>query len=1195
MIIEEKRQFSGGIDSDSNLRMLAEASCLNVMNAGFSISEHGRARRLENRPGTTQISQSVVPPYGTNICIGTATDEGTSRLVYFLWNSFGDHGIYCLDYSTPSAPIIYAVLYDSQVLGGLDFSKTSRIDKNARIVNGMLYWTDNLNQPRRINIDAGIKMNHAGYVTDVAPYSYPMNPEVITIIRKPPNYPLSYVKTTGGSVGITINNNQIDDFSGKFCWFYEYRDGETSTISEWSKLANYNTTQDNYDVITVTASLSETIDQDVKKVIFGVIYSVDNTAFEIKVWDKGNATDLAEINAHNAGSTALKYQFTNSEVGSAIANLSKPFDVVPRLSKTLDKANSRVFLANNLMGYDTPLASSLTATTVTSNSSATALKTGSSRRIGIQFFDEYMRPIGGVVPYSQLITIADRGFTQPNPYDYAVQWTLSNAEATDEIPDTAYYYTIVSTKDITRSYFLQAVAGDIFYASKDQEATYSFTNTAYSTDNVGVALRLNSLAGQGMGYVFNEGDLVNVRVLYGSTVTSATLSVKSVQGDYLIADNYNFGTLDYLSLAVFEIYTPNAKTASNFYYEQGSIYKITNPTTNSRTYATTTGLIDGDIYILDKNGVNKLSYNLLSGYIVSETLYTLGCNFVARLAASALYSTGSSPLQSTSGFNPLTDNSRWILKTFASPVTFNFRGTLIFNSTNDNHLQFYLEYNDGSTKTQINLVPDFNTEGGGVTYTKNFNVDFTMPANCRLYIFGAGDDHSVQFFSSSMVATTLTGGAQTRFECMSPNDKYYQTWFTNAGRVQQIDKIGEQRLKTGIRWSNVYQSNRNNGLSSFEALNQKVLQSELNEINKLQLANKIDEQGQGNVMLAICTTETASLYLGEVQLMAAARSGDVATSDDVIGSVNVLKGAFGTINPESVVTYLGLVMWIDALNGVVVQYSANGLEPVSRYGNTRFWKRYLTAYMAASKSNLDAINGFHHLPTCIDPYYKEFYFTLPALIYENYADTLPSYSSVPSYATSIINRFDVFDQLGKTMAFSYQENKWGSWQFMGEHYDYLQNTMFGFKNGVPYIHNSDTNNWNKFYGTNYPVRVCAVANMNPSLLKDLANISVESSVAPDFSVAMTETPNEQITDLAAINFTDQQGFYYALWLMDRLSPNAAGTADEKLYAGDPLTDVAIMFMCEWQAYTELFWCNFVNIGYEVSRGQKQIASPNNKL
>jgi hypothetical protein len=145
-----------------------------------------------------------------------------------------------------------------------------------------------------------------------------------------------------------------------------------------------------------------------------------------------------------------------------------------------------------------------------------------------------------------------------------------------------------------------------------------------------------------------------------------------------------------------------------------------------------------------------------------------------------------------------------------------------------------------------------------------------------------------------------------------------------------------------------------------------------------------------------------------------------------------------------------------------------------------------------------------------------------------------------------------------------------------------------------YIMDSDSVNWNTVFDVEYPVRVCGTANINSSLLKDLANIAVESNAAPDYSVAMANYPNLQITDLEASNYTDDQGVFYSEWLMDRLSPNVSGAADQKLYTGDQLTDMAIFWMCEWQAYSELFFLNNVDLGWETSRGQTAIANPINK-
>jgi len=440
---------------------------------------------------------------------------------------------------------------------------------------------------------------------------------------------------------------------------------------------------------------------------------------------------------------------------------------------------------------------------------------------------------------------------------------------------------------------------------------------------------------------------------------------------------------------------------------------------------------------------------------------------------------------------------------------------------------------------------------------------------------------------------TYAGGLY-RNEKMSPNSKRWQDWFQIYGEANFSSLLGQVNKTNFIQWSNTrIQGSQVNGLSTFDALDEKSLPEGMGEINKLQVANKITEEG--NIMLAIGVKETASLYLGEVQVVAASQNAFLASSPSVIGTVNLLRGSYGTINPESVVEYLGVVFFIDILNGVFVQYSKAGLEPVSRYKQSRFFKRYCKDYLDASPGNLDNINGFHHIPTGIDAYHKEAMCTLPGLIYQNYATTLPSYSSVPSYATSIINRFDIYDQLGKTMCFSFEENKWGSnFEYLAEMYCYLQNTNFAFKNGIPYTMNTNTTNWNTFFGVQYPMRLCFPGNLNPSALKVLNNIAIESNVIPDYTVALTNLPNVQITDLTASDYTDQESVMCADFFMDRIDPNAVGTADEKLYTGNSLTDFSIFVMCEFQQYNSLAWVQFVNIGYSLSRGQKNILNTINQ-
>jgi hypothetical protein len=125
------------------------------------------------------------------------------------------------------------------------------------------------------------------------------------------------------------------------------------------------------------------------------------------------------------------------------------------------------------------------------------------------------------------------------------------------------------------------------------------------------------------------------------------------------------------------------------------------------------------------------------------------------------------------------------------------------------------------------------------------------------------------------------------------------------------------------------------------------------------------------------------------------------------------------------------------------------------------------------------------------------------------------------------------------------------------------------------------------------MRLCVTGNFNSSEIKDLCDIAIEGSAKPGFTVGYADYPNVQITDLTEDDYTDQEGVMYASFLCDRLSPNASGSADEKMYEGDPVKDIALKVMCEFQKYDSLMFVNFINIGYEISRGHKQILEPIN--
>jgi hypothetical protein len=1195
---EIKKQLIGGLDGDTNPKLLEPTKCLNLMNSRTATNIGGRNLRLESIKGTTGIAQSVYPPYGSSFVIGSCIDEARNRLIYFMWNSFDDHAIYCYDFTSGNT---YAVLYDSQVIGGLNFSKSYRIDRNARVVGDLLYWTDNNNPPRRINIEAGIKMNHASYSTTVTRYEYPMNAAVITLHKKPPIRPLTIEKKLSTDVGLTLNVNQIKNNSFKFVYFYTYRDGEVSTLSIHSDAALYNFASETFDVIQINIPTTEIIDQDVQKVTVAVVYlGSGDTCFQIKTWDKSNATDAAAIASHNSGSvTALRYYFTNTEVGVAISPsvLFKAYDSVPRKSKTLENAGYRLFLGNNLSGYNTPVTTSLSAASSTSVSITKTFKSGSARKVSIIFYDKDLVNCFVVKSGSGLVTIPDRTYSTIT--SYVIDWTLSNADAINEIPDWAYYYAVVSTEDLVSSFFLQARASNVVYATKTSAGVYEFTKTQYLATNAGVAIRMDLLQGYGMGYTYQEGDIVKLWVVLGSSLSMVTLSVIGQEGDWVIAENYNLGETSPFTSALFEIYTPRTQSAAENFFERANLYTIANPTAANRTYSTTSGTLTGDVSLLSRTDFNSAVYTFGTANggdpafnRNDDGVATLGASFRNQKAADVNFQTGSSPLSGTAGWGGVTvNNDRWILKN-VSATDFRVRavGKISIYSLNDRTWSVYLEDSD---ENKTYLITNKEVKAF-ITYEESFDIELYLKAGSRLFILHEESDgtnnHYIYYRYSEMTLQVYTNTISYNVEAMSPNDKFWQKWITNAGRFQTTGTSGEKQLETAVRWSNTFiDETENNGLSSFEALNQKILTNDLGELNKLQLTSKVNNE-QGIVMLGIGTNETVSMYLGEAQLYSNTGAADVVTTDSVIGTVNSLKGSYGTQNPESVIEYKGLVFWIDVLNGRVIQYSVNGLDVISNYGMKRFFQAYCRDYLQNNSNNIDNINGYHHFTTCINPETDEFMITMPALIYENYADTFPSFTSVPSYATSIVDRFDIYDQLNKTMSFKILENVWGSnYNYGGaEWMEYNKGRYVGWKTGTLYLMEDDSVDMNGFFGQNYPIRLCFVVNESPSALKNAVNIAWESSVQPNFTVVLTDTPNSQVTDLSDDQYESIEGVWFSQIFRDRISPNSSGTADEKIYTGDVLLGNPIYVMGEFQVSDTLIYIDYVNVGIDISRGMKQI-------
>src|SRR6185312_11202701 len=230
----EKKCFgnpqNGGGDFDSAFFSVGPNNWINMENCRTLTTDAGEINTLEGVGANVLIPNSYFYVPGpsetsTNIYLGGALDEPNNRIVYFVWNNLGFGRVFCFDATTST---IYKVLLEEQVTGGFEWDKDKFIH-STRVVNGCVYWTDDLNEPRRINVDAGIKANHPGYVTSESPYTIPLSQSVIAWIRRQPGLPPTAAKITQTTP--TVAANLIASQALTFSYRYTYRDFELSTLS----------------------------------------------------------------------------------------------------------------------------------------------------------------------------------------------------------------------------------------------------------------------------------------------------------------------------------------------------------------------------------------------------------------------------------------------------------------------------------------------------------------------------------------------------------------------------------------------------------------------------------------------------------------------------------------------------------------------------------------------------------------------------------------------------------------------------------------------------------------------------------------------------------------------------------------------------------------------------------------------------
>jgi len=918
----DKKEFSGGWDADSHPSRIAANAYLEADNMLYQASELGNAGVLKPLKGTQVI------PHTANdddaYCLGAIKDKSSPRFYYFLTsptNNNFDDCIYEYDKNTNKTTILLS--WD-----GLNFSKALLITGGA-VANGTLYWTDNFNQPRSLNIT---KAKNNEY-----PSQANMKEEYISLIRRPPNFPLQTTKLLKDGIENPVFNSK----SFSFIYQYIYWDNTRSvwSIPSPSTLPNWEFGE-KCGSIKLEMWALEQIPPLVSEIRFGVIDKTFEKGYVFKTVKR--EYDAPLINNHPA--TPLKIYFTGTLSGTPIpdSELTKVNEYVPFRSKSLETAQNLLFLGNNDFSFGEDVREEI-ETTLSINYKATSnwQEGGIARTFRREKFVNDQWVTTGEY-YSQTYIGTGNG----------AYYKLKTWDEDIRPPIVLYPDDFDTTNGNAGAWFSSQITGN-------------FNGTEYRLTQVTGHHRVPDSANRFDAYGargFDIGTTISVGIVFYDRYNRNQGVTK--MGEIKIPWRSGPESNLYSHIREVKVFsTVNNSSiipswATHCQLVQSRELSKQNPIqSNGKKNRVGTGtFVDGPNNTkLYNNGLFKYAFKNDGGYVLAHSIYHIGSN-------------QSNIFHSVPG-----DYLAIRRNAFNNDYQFQ-QGDLVTVMPNNYKVPFFTVNVLDETENYI-ICGHYDLDGI-VDESEYFYFEIYSPVEeiDQEQYYGTGKVREIwspgspgrTFPSSEFNFLPDTFYLRYDQKSRSPQTDTDKPYNWEGLTYSQLFEKGSRNHNSIIFSNQFIGGTRVNGLPNFNALNEDFTPSEDGPINKLIVAGRVNSEG--TVMLAIGANGTSSIYLGETQVSDTEGTAFFSKSEGVIGTIRPLKGRFGTVNPESVAEVDGRVFFFDLNRAAIVRYAVNGLFPVSNYRMVQYLRGKVSEMLAFKRANdtgsiskiyLRAFGGFH--------------------------------------------------------------------------------------------------------------------------------------------------------------------------------------------------------------------------------------------
>ena len=391
--MEIKRNFIKGVMNKSlDDRLLPDGFYRDALNIKISSTDDSDAGTVQNYLGNTEMVNvdTLIAAEGltatTNIVpIGSFTDTKNNYIYWFLTSD--DYDIVFRYFETDAGVGSgRLVLIESKATGIMKFNPQYLIT-GVNIIDNLLFFTDGLNPPRRINVD---KDYRDGDISE----------NNVNVIVKPPlsSPDIALVNDS------TITENTIEDKFIRFAYRYRYENNEYSALSPFSKTAfeaqdfkfDFGTGR-NESMRNKANSIDITIDVGSKEV-----QKIDIVAKDSRNSNTLLVTTIDKSTLPNTNQT-YTYKFKNNKVYAVLPQnqITRLFDNVPLSAKAQDLIGSRIVYGNYKQFFDLkkpsgePIVPNFTlsaqSTSIEENTPSETFKAGRDYEVGISYLDQFGR------------------------------------------------------------------------------------------------------------------------------------------------------------------------------------------------------------------------------------------------------------------------------------------------------------------------------------------------------------------------------------------------------------------------------------------------------------------------------------------------------------------------------------------------------------------------------------------------------------------------------------------------------------------------------------------------------------------------------------------------------------------------------------------------------------------------------------